>query len=196
MRDRKDSPRLLPGARGVEAPSVCAACGGVCCKNQPGAVFPEDVGFPEEPERLISMLRSGRYAIDWWEGDIDPEGDLDVCYFVRPAARGREGQTRHASWGNDPCTFLTETGCALPFEERPRGCRMLTPGPEGKDCQPREGSTKADACRAWRPYHEELVEIIVQIESGYFQKVPDPGAFLLTRESPYVILKAERGESR
>jgi hypothetical protein len=37
---------------------------------------------------LIEAFTTGRWAIDWWEGDVDPSGDLEDVYFVRPHAVG------------------------------------------------------------------------------------------------------------
>lgn len=54
-------------------PGLCAPCGGICCKTQPG--FTEPLQWGSTPEERIANLTAAfaaeprRYAIDWWDGD-------------------------------------------------------------------------------------------------------------------------------
>jgi Fe-S-cluster containining protein len=124
----------------------CAACGGACCKSLPGAAFPED--FPTA-ESVQEALATGRWALDWWEGDPrEGHDELTEAYFLRPATKGKEGVVRDPSWGGE-CTFLTPKGCELPAERRPRECRMLTPRPKGVDCMGDGTAGKRAAAVAW-----------------------------------------------
>jgi len=103
--------------------SLCAECQGKCCRTYPGSCFPEDFASYEE---LLEALKSGRYALDWWEGDPRPGKDeLGRAYFVRPAAVGSI-EIFDPIWHGE-CIMLSPTGCILPFEQRPSGCRLLIP---------------------------------------------------------------------
>lgn len=58
-----------------QAPEICAACGGACCRRAPGIAHPEDFGAPDRADlrrRVEAALASGRWAVDWWEGDPRP----------------------------------------------------------------------------------------------------------------------------
>lgn len=148
----------------IERPDMCGPCGGACCKSMPGGSHPSDWGAPNENimfDRLVVALSSGRWAIDWWEGDPrglecgDP-GYVDQGFYVRPATKGDEGRVYHASWGGE-CTFLKETGCSLLHNERPLECRTLEPKYPLR-CEQHHG--KHATAIAWLPYHSLLQELV------------------------------------
>lgn len=130
---------------------ICSACGGACCKHLPGAAFPGDFGLPDETA-LRETIASGQWAIDWWEGDVRPGGDLGRTCFVRPAVDGVH-PLFDPSWGGF-CTFLGPGGCILAAGDRPAGCRYLEPI-EGGHCNS-HGHSKEDAAIAWLPYQDLL----------------------------------------
>ena len=140
-------------------PDICGPCGGKCCKGMPGHASPKDFGLPKETS-LRKAIASGKWAIDWWEGDprsgIDGEdpGYMDQCYYVRPATVGKEGKTYDASWGG-VCTFLTDTGCLLEPKDRPLGCTVLEPVAGEVECKI-HGFTKQAAALSWFPYQDLL----------------------------------------
>lgn len=152
-------------------PNICAPCGGACCKNMPGTTAPEYWGAPDRDEmlsRLTEALRTGRWAIDWWEGDPRPkpafeqekDEDEDFVYirgfYVRPATVGKEGYTFDSSWGGR-CTFHTDSGCSHEPENRPEGCLALTPGAGGKGCYyPDNRENKQGHAIRWFPYHDVI----------------------------------------
>ena len=150
---------ILPVVGSYERPDLCGPCGGQCCKTAPGAALPEDfgVGTDEFESRIRSALATGRWAIDWWEGDPrdDGDGELDEAYYLRPATVGDEGRKFHGGWGGR-CTFLGASGCEI-FDNRPSGCRGLEPVSTDK-CVVRRAS-KQDAAIAWIPFSSKLVEI-------------------------------------
>ena len=138
---------------GYQPTEACALCKGACCKQYPGGADPEDFGKPLV-ENLITALESGRWCVDWWEGDVNEgERDLSRTLYVRPASKAHEGELEHGLWHGE-CTFLTETGCSLEFDQRPRGCRMLEPV-EGQRCighyeeDNPSVSDKEASCRSW-----------------------------------------------
>jgi hypothetical protein len=105
---------------------ICAACGGNCCKALPGAMYPEQVSD------VLELLKTGRYSVDWWEGDPrEDEDEHERGYYLRPATKNREGAIMDASWGGE-CTFLGEHGCELGEDQRPMECLSLIPGMPGK----------------------------------------------------------------
>lgn len=148
----------------VQNADVCSACGGACCKAMPGGTHPADWGAPDVDTmraRLAAALDSGRYAIDWWEGD--PRGleygepdHVDQGFYVRPATKGNEGRVYDASWGGE-CTFLTPTGCSMEHAARPLECRTLEPKYPMR-CEQHHG--KHATAIAWLEYHDMLKEII------------------------------------
>ena len=139
-------------------PDSCAQCGCECCKRLPGSVHPDDVS----QEQVAEMLASGRWAIDWWEGDpredFDKNKELECAEYLRPAIKGMEGKRRDASWGGE-CTFLTPSGCSLHETKRPRECIDLEPG-EGfgdSECHTHDWSKQKIAI-AWISYQHWLEE--------------------------------------
>lgn len=130
----------------------CASCG-KCCKSLPGAHVPDDFDI-DILEQVRSLLSGGRYAIDWWEGDVIEDGDLSAVMFLRPATKGKEGVTYDPSWGGE-CTFLTANGCSLPRDKMPAECKALRPmSSAGGDCPSELG--KQAVALAWRPYQSLL----------------------------------------
>ena len=131
---------------------ICKKCGGVCCNRSPGIAHPDDFGLPDETQ-LIAALKSGLWAIDWWEGDPrDGKDELSRGFYVRPAEKGNEGRLYDGSWGHKGCTFLTPTGCTLPAEKRPQQCQLLEPRGGDAPCIGHGESEKHDYAIAWLPY--------------------------------------------
>ena len=144
-----------------EPTKMCGVCGGKCCQHLPGAVFPSDCGEDVEAG-LWSMMQTGNYIFDYWEGQFEDFEDIYTPYYFRPKTKEEEGSRniRNGTWGG-PCTFLTPQGCTLKFEQRPLNCRMLKPKEtvEGK-CTGTDDA-KTDAIRAWIP-HNELIEKLIE----------------------------------
>lgn len=129
---------------GYQATQHCVECEGVCCKKLPGCAHPEDLDNGDEAT-IRKALESGDWAIDWCGVDDLP--------FLRPATVNGEAIFDPSFGGT--CVFLTQTGCALPFKEHPRGCRMLKPrAGESGSCRTEYG--KPEAIRDWAPYKELL----------------------------------------
>jgi len=138
-----------------ENKELCSQCKGRCCKRQPGACFPIDFSLPGDLSKLREALASGKYTIDWWEGDPRKNKDeLDKAYFVRPSIKGKEGERYDPTWGGE-CTFLTKKGCSLETEKRPLNCKMLEPR-EDHQCFIHGNKNKHAAAIAWLPYFNEL----------------------------------------
>lgn len=99
---------------------LCKNCGGKCCKKIPAPYLPSDIRriFGD----IEKAVKSGMVAIDWWEGD-------NPLYFMRPKTI-KTDDLYDPSWGGQ-CIHLTETGCALPRNQRPHHCK--TPEPKEND---------------------------------------------------------------
>lgn len=149
---------------GYENTAICAQCGGKCCQRLPGSCAPEDFAEPLF-DSLIGVFSSGKYAIDWWEGDprydAPDYGDsdyIDKGYYVRPAVAGVT-DLFDPSWGGS-CTFLTHRGCALPLKKRPYECRMLEPSKNS--CL--SHTSKREMALAWLPYHDVILRAAAEAE--------------------------------
>lgn len=151
-----------------QAPEICAACGGACCRRAPGIAHPEDFGAPDRADlrrRVEAALASGRWAVDWWEGDPRPAPHrrrLPRALFVRPARAGFEGSIFDPAWVGSACTFLGEDGCALAHDDRPHECRSLEPvavaamvRTVAAECRG-HGLDKRALAEAWIPYLREI----------------------------------------
>ena len=149
-----------------ENPSVCAKCGGKCCKHYGGIFHPEDFEEISE-EALIKAIDKGDISIDWLEPDENFGYDQNI-YFLR---------MRHVDAAIiDPafmgqCVHLTPTGCDLPFDQRAYGCKSLE---VDDDMQCSKGCyDKYMAAGDWLAYQDELKALIDHYEDqqlDFFKK--------------------------
>lgn len=139
-------------------PSICSRCGGICCTRMPGVCLPSDFKKPLQWS-LSEAFRSGKYAIDWWEGDPRKNGSgLRKAYFIRPATRNSRGL--FDSTGEGECVLLTSSGCSLAPMERPSGCRLLEPKTNGECYSHLGGMTDDDkriAAMRWMKYQDIIL---------------------------------------
>lgn len=123
----------------------CSKCKGQCCKNM-GCHFPptdfKEINF----DALKQEIDKGFISIDWWEGDYGPE------FFLR--MRNKNSPIVDPSWGGE-CILLTDTGCPLPFEERPLGARALKPS--SGLCETQYG--KYECKEEWLKYSDILSDL-------------------------------------
>ena len=136
-----------------ENKAICSECGGKCCKNGPGEIFPDDLG--DNPDAVMAkameMVKTGDYCFDWWEGD-PTGGDLNQVFYLRAAVVTHRRIAFHPGWGG-PCVFLGEGGCRLPHDERPTSCRDLEPRED--ECI-MHGGSKPGCAIAWIPYQDRI----------------------------------------
>ncbi len=144
-----------------DKPEVCSQCGGKCCKRFPGAYYPQDFTLPLG-DSLEAAFKGKLVAIDWWEGDprdVVKGKRLDRAYFIRPRVK-KSAKLFDASWGGE-CIHLTDTGCSLPTDSRPTGCKMLEPAAGGVGCirHHTQGNhnDKQEACLKWLPHTDIIV---------------------------------------
>ena len=148
---------------------ICATCKGRCCRNMGCEISPEDVikWKGEITEQVIIDLLDTEYiSIDWWDGD--PKEDRRHRSQVDPKERVANGyylRMRHVGmFAIDPsyggvCKALRPNGCALTWDQRPTGGRLLEPNPDnpGPGCISVWG--KHEAALAWLPYNKLLEKV-------------------------------------
>ncbi len=153
--------------KGFESAEICRDCKGACCKANGCSLAPEDMLRELEewcakqentvlqkyqdalPQRayLEGWLQESQCAIDSFTGKYG------MCYYIR---------MRHKCFtfiGVDAmgeCIALTDQGCSLSYERRPRGGRYLEGRPDRR-C--RQHYTREQMETDWKPYQPLLKEI-------------------------------------
>ena len=132
----------------LQAPIVCAGCGGRCCKSFPGSAFPEVFGRTREEiyQQLVRALTTCSWVVDTYKGRR----------FVRPAHKG-ESQGFGSSCSGDECIFLKDSGCELKYENRPKECRCLKPDVVGEKFKCSTSFNKLKASLAWS-LHDDIID--------------------------------------
>jgi Fe-S-cluster containining protein len=131
---------------------ICTSCGGKCCKSMGCHYAPSD--FTEITfETLNNLLAEGYTSIDWWEGDVFG-GDRECTYFLR--VRNVNANIVDPSWGGR-CILLTDKGCKLSYQDRPKGGRSLIPNSSG-DCI--VTYSKEECCQEWYDYQDILDRLV------------------------------------
>lgn len=114
---------------------ICRECGGSCCKNVPCHFSPddfEDLSYRAmkrlmKKKQYISVVRFSKRIV---EMSFDYEVGSTYKHFyilrIRTSGTGIAARAGEINDG-DLCMLLTETGCKLSYEERPKGARMLIP---------------------------------------------------------------------
>ena len=133
-----------------ENESLCAACGGQCCKSDPCFFMPED--FQDlSVEGLLRELKDKDY----------------LCIMLDKVPRII---MRSSKWPKiinpvlmketNPCMLLTSTGCTFSYDERPTGGKSLVPDPNGH-CK---SILSLDDIRlAWAPYMPILLQVMARL---------------------------------
>lgn len=132
---------------------ICTKCGGKCCKHMGCHYSPMD--FKDlSYEGLKKEIDKGHISIDWWNGNpFDDDRNISRVYYLR--VRNIESEIVDGSWGGR-CSLLTENGCSLTFNDRPKGGRKLIPQEIGacKDLY-----TKKDCVIEWYEYNETMTKL-------------------------------------
>lgn len=153
---------IKPAVYDFQRPDLCGSCKDRCCDLLPGETHPVDWGAPDQvrmKERLLVALRSGEWALDYWEGNVK-KGQTTTSYYVRPATKDKKGKLIDPSWGGT-CILLGEQGCGLAHDDRPTACRSLEP----KENRPCKSHTKGkeEAAILWLEHKDLLAEVIEEL---------------------------------
>ncbi len=143
----------------MENPEICSRCKGVCCKAGGAHIFPDELAFDISADSLINLLSKGIYSVDYWG---DPPSDLRAgttrIYYLRYKHTGRAELLDHSKY--IPCILLTENGCRLQHDERPRVCRELVPKDDFR-CNFENDEFSVISCAvAWQKYQNELLSVL------------------------------------
>lgn len=144
--------------------SICAQCNGNCCRHMGCEISPEDVikWKGEITEQTITELLDTEYiSIDWWEGD--PR--RDIAPGEKKVSNGYYLRMRHVGmFAIDPsfggvCKALKPDGCALTWDQRPTGGKLLVPDPDNpaRGCESIYG--KRIPAIEWIPYNTILEKV-------------------------------------
>lgn len=145
---------------GYQPSPICSICRGKCCKQMGCEYSPDD--FKDlSYEGLLKEIEQGHISIDWWEGDVLPQNKLWRVFYLR--ARNMREPIVSASWGGI-CSLLTDNGCALPFDKRPKSGRHLKPGEDEDHCKSDYG--KRDSCIDWREHQDVLTRLWRHFDYG------------------------------
>ena len=137
---------------------MCIMCRGKCCKTM-GCHFSPDDFANLSFVFLKNEIAKDFISIDWWEGDPRPNGTLQQVYFLR--IRNKNANIIDPSWGGF-CCLLTDSGCSLKFEERPKSGRFLESKGDYNSCI--SHYTKKDSAIDWIPHQNVLEKLIETLE--------------------------------
>ena len=149
-----------------ECRTICAVCGGDCCRTMPGIDSPERyLAAPDPTGALFQTLASGLWVLDRHYGL--PPGDNGepqimaselLLFYPRPATLAeRDTVGIMAQGGVGECVFLDTDGCRLSFSDRPRMCQALEPDTTF-ECT--SSWTRLAAARAWLPLQELVATVL------------------------------------
>ena len=137
-----------------EDKSICANCHGNCCEHMGCHISPREIK-DISAKSLINFIESSEcVSIDWWEGDVIPDGELEKVYYLR--MRNRGFRVEDPSHGGR-CIALDKEGCVLDFNYRPAGGRGLLPRPDRR-CE--VVYSKKQCVEEWREYQDILSEVV------------------------------------
>lgn len=157
----------MPGNYNYE---MCSACKGRCCKHMAGIYHPDDLKSEGSitVELITTLLDTGKFSIDWWEGDIEEKELRSRTYYLRP--RHKDANAIDGSWGGTCINWSESKGCALPETKRPYVCRMLMPERKNDKytCHipHKDKGDKKTIVRSWLPYQD----ILGQVADEYYNR--------------------------
>ena len=138
-----------------EERNTCKTCAGSCCKSMGCHISPNDLRSITFDSLKNLIDETNAISIDWWEGNPFDKNDhsIDMAFFLR--IRNKNKNVLDPSWGGQ-CCLLTETGCPLLFQYRPKGARALIPNENG-DCYTKY--SKEQCAKEWYQYNDILTKL-------------------------------------
>ena len=139
--------------KGKTNPQICKGCGGDCCKSMGCHIAPDDLMSLNVGDIISFIDESGCISVDWWEGNpVTNERDGKKYCFLR--IKNKNENVIAPSWGGE-CSILTDTGCSLSFEYRPKGARELIPDLD--NCH--QNYTKQQCAIDWMQYSDVMEQV-------------------------------------
>jgi Fe-S-cluster containining protein len=145
--------------------ALCGRCGGACCRTRPGIEAPDRfLASGDMADTLQKALSSGNWVLETHIGlpiteetaALPDRMDI-VTFYPRPATvQERNQHSLFALPGTGECVFLSDSGCHLPFAERPKLCRSLEPH-SFFECD--SSWKRPDAALAWRPWQDIIKQV-------------------------------------
>lgn len=165
---------------------LCVCCQGRCCRTMGCSLSPEDMihalqGRPATRENVEDLLQKGNYAIDSFQNGGHSFYYLRMrhkCFtFIGVDAMGE-------------CSMLTENGCSLSFEDRPKGGRMLEAREDGCCVQ---HYTQEMMIADWSPYQK----ILGGIWQDWYARMEQEGIFDQCEEAymQFQMARRSRGDA-
>ena len=142
--------------RKYENSSLCAACGGMCCKNIGCDYLTTDIPSLKE-EDILKLLKTNRTSIISDIALVPQEKKYKVTLLL--SARNSHRRVIDLVSVGTPCASLGPNGCKLNFKNRPGEGRHLIPGKYflcNSDLDVDEEINK------WRIYQEILKRIVTK----------------------------------
>lgn len=132
---------------------LCKKCGGQCCKSMGCHISPFDLKNISITSIISLIDESDCISIDWWDGNpITEEIDDSRVYFLR--IKNKNSKIVDPSYGG-VCSILTNNGCPLSFEYRPKGARDLIP----KELYCHDRYSKRQCAIDWLTYQDVMSEV-------------------------------------
>lgn len=129
-----------------ENPSLCATCGGCCCKNDPCFFMPDD--FTDlSVDGLIREFEQKDYLCIYLS---------EVPNISMRGENWPKVTAPHHLKKSNRCVLLTDRGCPFSYDERPTGGKLFVPNPDG-DCY--NLVKTPDINMAWAPYMKTLLQV-------------------------------------
>ena len=122
---------------------ICRECGGNCCKSVSCHYAPDDFKSLTYralkrlmiKKRYISGVKFSKMFIKLNFDESTQISYLKHFYILRIRTSGTGIAVRAADvYEDDLCMLLGKNGCLIPYEERPKGARMLIPK-RGRRCE-------------------------------------------------------------
>ena len=139
-------------AEGFSSERICMQCRGRCCKTLGCSLEPLDMlkalgNRTATWENVEDLLQNGKFAIDSFQ--------FKGCVFYHLRMK-HKCFTFIGIDAMGECIALTEQGCNIAFEDRPKGGRMLE-GREDGGCI--QHYTQEMMITDWEPYQDMLKKI-------------------------------------
>lgn len=133
--------------------SICEKCSGNCCKAMGCHISPFDLK-EISVQSIINFIDEAKcISLDWWEGNpITNKHDGSKGFYLR--IRNLNSPIVDPAYARQ-CSLLTDTGCPLAFEYRPKGARELVPGVT--ECKVQY--SKQQCAIDWLPYADVLQSV-------------------------------------